>query len=148
MGVGVLENNTRYCKTCQEFLPLDEFYYCRRHLKELTRKQHTPKTDAEHMARVLWVRCWKDSATFFGQRKLLVSHREVLDMCSGLSELRSKKNLPYLVPWKPLEPLERTNLALVSRPKRKYLIEVWKASKSPEKYQEAIDVLRSKPVQV
>ena len=67
-------------------------------------------------------------------------------MCSGLSvELRSKKNLPYLVPWKPLEPLERTNLALVSRPKRKYLIEVWKASK---KYQEAIDVLRSKPVQV
>jgi len=153
MGVTVPENNARYCKTCQEFLPLDEFcpgprrYYCRRHLKELTRKQHIPKTEAEKIARVLWVRCWKDSATYFGQSKLLVSHREVLEMCSGLSEeLRSKKNLPYLVPWKPLEPLERTNLALVSRPKRKYLIEVWKASKSPEKYQEAIDVLRSKPV--
>jgi len=154
MGVTVPENNARYCKTCQEFLPLDEFcpgprrYYCRRHLKELTRKQHIPKTEAEKIARVLWVRCWKDSATYFGQSKLLVSHREVLEMCSGLSEeLRSKKNLPYLVPWKPLEPLERTNLALVSRPKRKYLIEVWKASKSPEKYQEAIDVLRSKPVE-
>jgi len=78
-----------------------------------------------------------------------VSHREVLKMCYGLSEeLRSKKNLPYLVPWKPLEPLEQTNLALVSRPKRNYLIKVWKVSKNPEKYQEAIDVLCSKPVPV
>ena len=69
-------------------------------------------------------------------------------MCSGLpEELRNQKNLPYLVPWKPLEPLEQTNLVLVPRPKRKYLIEVWKASKNPEKYQEAIDVLRSKPVE-
>ena len=25
MGVTVPENNTRYCKTCQECLPLDEF---------------------------------------------------------------------------------------------------------------------------
>ena len=82
------------------------------HLKELSRKQHTPKTEAEHMARVLLVQCWKDSATYFGQIKLLVSQREVLKMCSGLPEdLRSKKNLPYLVPWKPSEPLARTNLA-------------------------------------
>ena len=85
MGVTVPENNARYCKTCQGFLPLDEFcpgprrYYCRRHLKELNRQQHTPKTEAEKIERVLWVRCWKDSATYFGQRKLLVSHREVMD---------------------------------------------------------------------
>ena len=140
----VPEHDTRYCKTCQAFLPLDQFksgprrFHCNVHLIELNHRQHTPATTEERAARSLWTRCWQDTVRSFGQPTMAIAHKEVLHMLAKLKQDPRNYLQLYMLPRSPLQPGTPSNVFLATKPQRKYLVELWKMTKSAAEYAEAV----------
>jgi hypothetical protein len=145
----VPEHNTRYCKTCLAFLPLDQFnpgprrFYCKVHLRELNHRQHTPASAEERVARNLWIRCWKDASHYFGQQKVNITHKEVVSVLGKLNQTPSNYSTMSMLPYNPLEPLTVSNVFLATKPQRKYLVELWRTTKGVKPYTQAIQMFDS-----
>ena len=146
----VPEHDTRYCRTCQAFLPLDQFnpgprrFYCKVHLRELNHRQHTPASVEERAARSLWIRCWKDASHYFGQQKVDVTHKELVHVLGKLDQTPSSYSKLSMLPCSPLAPLTLSNVFLATKPQRKYLVELWKTTKGVKQYTQAVDMFYTK----
>ena len=146
----VPEHDTRYCKTCLAFLPLDQFnpgprrFFCKVHLRELNHRQHTPASVEELAARSLWIRCWKDASHYFGQQKVDITHKEVVRVLGKLSQTPSNYSKLSILPYSPNAPLTLSNVFLATKPQRKYLVELWKTTKGVKQYAQAIEMFDAK----
>ena len=146
----VPEHDTRYCKTCQAFLPLGQFnsgprrFYCKVQLRELNHRQHTPASVEEQAARSLWIRCWKDASHYFGQQKVDITHKEVVRVLEKLSQVPSNYSKLSILPYSPVVPLTLSNVFLATKPQRKYLVELWKTTQGVKQYTQAIEMFDAK----
>jgi len=90
----------------------------------------------KHTLYKMWHLAYIDK-NIFGQAKLQLSKRDLLDLCSQRSKAPGQGL--YVVPRRPSLPLSSTNAVLVSKLQRRYLLALWKLTQDEEAYVECID---------
>jgi hypothetical protein len=117
----------RFCRVCNEFLPLDAFptgqrrYTCRTHLWERVgrpAKQTLLAKPHKRLLSRLWMQCYKDCLVF-GHARVLLTQAELAalleSMGTGITE-------PAVLPKDPREPISRENVVLASQNARRTLL--------------------------
>ena len=97
----------RWCRACQDILPVSAFpngkrrYLCRRHLWERCAKMHKHRKlsdmNQRHVYR-LWRRCWLDAKMSFGQRGITLLQKQIAQMLenahNGSQNVKFAANVP------------------------------------------------------
>ena len=136
-------NGVRFCRVCNEFLPICEFpkgqkrYTCKTHLWMRVGRNATKALMAKPRKRLLtsiWNNCYKDvrrlarclglDALNPAQTLTQTDIGSILDAWAALEPERSQLPEPMaVVPMNLLEPLSTTNAALVTKDGRQYLFD-------------------------
>ena len=137
---------TRYCKMCDDYLPLDMFnlerkrFLCITHLKRANIDQLYGTIEQKAM-NGFRSRSYHD-LFIFGQEKLNISKQDIMELWTD-EQIKNYKQW-RLVPKKPDEMLTRNNAVFVKKEQRRYLISNWKFKKNVNDYIEELEKLVEK----
>lgn len=128
--------NTRYCKMCDCFLPLDMFnlerkrFLCISHLKRANMEQLYGTLEKKAM-NGFRSKSYHD-LFIFGQEKLDISKQDIMDIWTD-EQIKNHQQW-RLVPKRPNEMMTRENAVFVKKEQRRYLVSNWKFKKNVNDY--------------
>jgi len=135
------QTGLRFCSVCDKFLPLSEFktgrtriFLCVEHMREME-KQRILGFTPRRAYMTLLSRARADLA-IFGHKKVCITLKELI---AKLTEEQIMHSDAYaIVPLRPVSPITILNSVIISNEQRRYLVTLYKRSKDPEEYEQAL----------
>jgi hypothetical protein len=141
----------RFCRTCDNFMPLDKFdrtgprrFYCSFHVRTIFRKRGIIQLASINLRK----RLRRDITRLFNKKAIKLSQSQILTLLEQQKKTVEDYHEVCLLPRDPAEPVTPTNVFLATKEQRHFLIALYRMTGEPDAYQQSIKNMAAEAIQV